>query len=87
LTSAIVSFAAIPYSPEVNKSSVASYLANPVIKHDIYMVKNDNHILSLPSKCSHHTNNSYQFHSGQLLLYFFFLLICLILLFQVWLNY
>lgn len=87
LTSAIVSLAALPHSPEVNKISVVSCVQNPIVKHNINMVKNDNHISTLPSKYSHHTNTNYQFYSGHLLLYFFFLLIYLVLLFQVWLDY
>lgn len=87
LTSVVILFAAIPYSPEVNASNPASYEQKPVVKTDTNMIKSDNHISSEISKCSHHTNTDYQFNSGHLLLYLFYSLICLLLLFQVWIDY
>ena len=87
LTSVVVLFAAIPYSPEVNTISAVSYVADPVVKTDVNVVESDNNISSEISKCNHHTNTDYQFHAGYLLLYLFYSLICLLLLFQVWIDY
>ena len=87
LTSVVVLFAAIPYSPEVNTISAVSYVADPVVKTDVNVVESDNNISSEISKCNHHTNTDYQFHPGHLLLYLFYSLICLLLLFQVWIDY
>jgi len=79
LTSVIVSFAAIPHTLEVSKSSSCDYVSNPVVE--------ENRVSTVSSKSSQQTNIKEQFNYGDLLLYFFFLLICLLLLFQVWIDY
>ena len=81
LTSAILSLAVIVYNPEANAGSLPHYVSNAVTEQNqnIDVVKGDCHIQD--------TNTNYQLTSGDFLLYFFFFFICLILLFQVWLDY
>ena len=95
LKSAILTFAALVYIPEVSASSVDSYASDSVIGQNINQIESDKRSLmpsalphtSIPRKCSHDTNTSYQLTSGDFLLYFLFTLIFLLLLFQVWLDY
>ncbi|MEO1432408.1 MAG: hypothetical protein AAFV71_25730 [Cyanobacteria bacterium J06633_8] len=95
LTSAILTFTALVYIPEVSASSINYYASDSVIERNINQVERDKpslmpealHNTSIPRKCSHDTNTSYQLTSGDFLLYFLFTLICLLLLFQVWLDY
>ncbi len=95
LTSAILSFAAVVYSSEVSASSIPYSASNGATKQNINMIEGDKRSLSIKalrhisvsSRCSHDANTNYQLTSGDFLIYFLFLLICLILLFQLWLDF
>lgn len=89
LTSAILSLAVIVYSPEANASSLPDYVSNAVTEQNINMVESDKHISTVSNICSQDTttDTNYQLISGHFLLYFFYFVICLVLLFQFWLDY
>ena len=73
LTSAILSLAAVVYSPEVNASSIPDYVSNSVTEQNINMAGSNRHI-STSNKCSQDTtttNTNYQLTSGDFLIYFF----------------
>ena len=93
-TSAILSLAAVLYSSQVNASYLPCYVSNAVNKQNVNMVKGDkqslmlseSHIL-MSSRCSHYINTNYQLTFGYFLFYISCFLICLLLLFQLWLDY
>jgi hypothetical protein len=94
-TSAIFSLAAVLYSSQVNANNLPYYVSNAVTKQNINMVKGDKQSLmlsesphtSMSSRCSHNINTNYQLTIGYFLFYISCFLICLLLLFQLWLDY
>lgn len=94
-TSAILSFAAVLYSSQVSACNLPYYVSNAVTSKNINMVKADKQSLmlsesphiSMSSKCSHSINTNYQLTFGYFLFYISCFLTCLLLLFQLWLDY
>lgn len=94
-TSAILSLAAVLYSSQVNATNLPYYVSNAVTKQNINMIKADKQSLmlsesphiSISSRCSPDINTNYQLTFGYFLFYISCFLICLLLFFQLWLDY
>lgn len=97
LASVILSLPLVVYSPEADAINIPSNVSNAVTKQNIILIEDDNQSLkssalrhtSISSRCSNDINNhfNYQLTFGHFVVYFLFSLICLILLFELWLDY